>query len=93
LRGSRIAGHRADDSPAAGCAALAKQVAAREQRLHILVNNAGAACGGSIAEYIEAGWDKIFDTNVRSVFFFKRELLPLLFDSSTNCPDGRNGRG
>jgi NAD(P)-dependent dehydrogenase (short-subunit alcohol dehydrogenase family) len=68
----------ADIASAAGCAALAKQVAAREQRLHILVNNAGAAWGGSIAEYTEAGWDKVFDTNVKSVFFLTRELLPLL---------------
>src|SRR5579864_3033724 len=68
----------ADVSSAAGCAALAGQVASREERLHILINNAGAAWGGTIAEYSEAGWDKVFDTNVKSVFFLTRELLPLL---------------
>ena len=26
----------------------------------------------------EAGWDKVIDTNVKSVFFLTRELLPLL---------------
>jgi NAD(P)-dependent dehydrogenase (short-subunit alcohol dehydrogenase family) len=68
----------ADVSSAAGCAALAKEMAAHEQSLHILVNNAGAAWGAKIEEYSEAGWDKVFDTNVKSVFFLTRELLPLL---------------
>ncbi len=68
----------ADVSSGAGCAALAKEVAAREPRLHILVNNAGAAWGGTLADYSEAGWDKVFNTNVKSIFFLTRELLPLL---------------
>ena len=67
-----------DISTADGCAALAKEVAAREERLHILVNNAGAAWGALLAEYPESGWDKVMDTNVKSVFFLTRELLPLL---------------
>jgi NAD(P)-dependent dehydrogenase (short-subunit alcohol dehydrogenase family) len=68
----------ADVSSAAGCATLAKEVAAREQQLHILVNNAGAAWGEAIDRYSETGWDKVFNTNVKSVFFLTRELLPLL---------------
>lgn len=68
----------ADVSSASGCAALAKQIAAREQRLNILVNNAGAAWGGTLADYPESGWDKVFNTNVKSAFFLTRELLPLL---------------
>ena len=46
--------------------------------INVLVNNAGAAWGQPIAEYSEAGWDKVIDTNVKSVFFLTRELLPLL---------------
>ena len=68
----------ADVSSAAGSRALANEVAAREPRLHILVNNAGAAWLAAIENYAEAGWDKVFDTNVKSVFFLTRELLPLL---------------
>ncbi|MBZ5610962.1 MAG: SDR family oxidoreductase [Acidobacteriia bacterium] len=68
----------ADVSTAAGCEALAKEVAAREPRLHILVNNAGAAWGGTLDEYPESGWDKVLDTNLKSTFFLTRDLLPLL---------------
>jgi NAD(P)-dependent dehydrogenase (short-subunit alcohol dehydrogenase family) len=68
----------ADVSTAAGCAALAKEVASRETKLHILINNAGAAWGETIAKYPESGWDKVMNTNVKSVFFLTRELLPLL---------------
>jgi NAD(P)-dependent dehydrogenase (short-subunit alcohol dehydrogenase family) len=73
----------ADVSTAEGCAALAKEVASREQRLHILVNNSGAAWMAPVAEYPESGWDKVIDTNLKSVFFMTRELLPLLEKAAT----------
>jgi NAD(P)-dependent dehydrogenase (short-subunit alcohol dehydrogenase family) len=68
----------ADVSTLDGCKHLAQQIAAREERLHILVNNAGAVWFAPIAEYTESGWDKVIDTNVKSTFFLTRELLPLL---------------
>ena len=73
----------ADVSTVAGCQALAKEISAREGRLHVLVNNAGAAWGGTLAEYPEAGWDKVIDTNVKSVFFLTKELIPLLEKAGT----------
>ena len=79
----------ADVSTAAGCAALAKEIAAREPRLHILVNNAGAAWGAPMAEYSESGWDKVIDTNVKSIFFLTRELAPLLEKTGTPADPAR----
>ena len=61
-----------------GCQALAEQVAARESKLDILVNNAGVSWGAPIDEFPEMGWDKVFDTNVKGVFFLTQKLLPLL---------------
>ena len=72
----------ADLSTAEGCAYVAKELSAREQALHILVNNAGAAWGAPLAEYPEAGFDKVMDTNVKAVFFLTRELAPLLEKSA-----------
>ena len=76
----------ADVSSASGCADLATEIAAREQRLHILVNNAGAAWGGALADYPESGFDKVIDTNLKSVFFLTRELLPML-DKAASASD------
>ena len=73
----------ADVSNLDGCRFLASEMAKREKRLHVLVNNAGAAWGASLAEYSEAGWDKVMDTNVKGVFFLTRELIPLLEKAAT----------
>jgi NAD(P)-dependent dehydrogenase (short-subunit alcohol dehydrogenase family) len=79
----------ADISSGAGCAALAKEIAAREERLHILVNNAGAAWGAALADMPEAGWDKVMNTNVKSIFFLTRDLLPLLDKAGTPADPAR----
>jgi len=79
----------ADVSNAAGCATLATELAQRESRLHILVNNAGAAWGEVMAKYPESGWDKVMNTNVKSVFFLTREVLPLLERAATAADPAR----
>jgi NAD(P)-dependent dehydrogenase (short-subunit alcohol dehydrogenase family) len=68
----------ADLSTTEGCKRLSDEFAAREQSLHILVNNAGAAWGAPVEEYPEAGFDKVMDTNVKGVFFLTQYLLPRL---------------
>ncbi len=68
----------ADLSTTAGCRHLADEIKAREQTLHILVNNAGANWGAPLDEFPEAGWDKVMDTNVKGIFFLTQQLIPLL---------------
>jgi len=68
----------ADLSTVGGSAYLAHEISSREQSLNILVNNAGAAWGAPLADYPEAGWDKVMDTNVKSIFFLTRDLTPIL---------------
>ncbi len=68
----------ADLSTVEGCQHLAAELAKHEDRLHILVNNAGAAWGAPIGDYPEAGWDKVMDTNVKGIFFLTQACLPLL---------------
>ena len=57
---------------------LAAELARRESRLDILVNNAGASWGAPFQDFPEAGWDKVMDLNVKSVFFLTQRLLRLL---------------
>ena len=61
-----------------GIDSLAAALGERESRLDVLVNNAGVSWGASIDEFPESGWDKVFDTNVKGVFFLTQKLLPLL---------------
>jgi len=68
----------ADLGTQAGTRALADAIAAREPRLHILVNNAGANWGAPLREFPESGWDKVMDLNVKAVFDLTRFLIPLL---------------
>ena len=79
----------ADVATAAGCRELATGFAKCESRLHILVNNAGAAWGATLADYPESGWDKVMNTNVKSIFFLTRELLPLLEKTGTPADPAR----
>jgi len=68
----------ADLSSNAGVQALADAVSAREARLDVLINNAGATWAAPVEEFSESGWDKVMDLNVKSVFFLTQKLLPLL---------------
>jgi NAD(P)-dependent dehydrogenase (short-subunit alcohol dehydrogenase family) len=66
-----------------GCRRLAEQVADREPRLHVLVNNAGATWGAPLGEFPAAAWDKVLDLNVKAPFFLTRAVLPLLRAAAT----------
>ncbi len=73
----------ADLSGLEGIESLTKQVSDREDRVDILVNNAGASWGAPIDEFPENGWDKVMDTNVKSIFFLTQKMLPLLRNSAS----------
>lgn len=68
----------ADLSSVEACRDLAEQIGAREDRLDVVVNNAGTLWAADIDEYPENGWDKAFDLNVKGPFFLVQALLPLL---------------
>lgn len=74
----------ADLSKLDGIDGLVGELEGRENRLDILVNNAGATWGAPLAEFPEAGWDKVMDTNVKGVFFLTQRLLPLLESGATS---------
>jgi NAD(P)-dependent dehydrogenase (short-subunit alcohol dehydrogenase family) len=73
----------ADLSSEAECVRFAGEVAQREDRVHILVNNAGAAWGAPIEEYPDSAWDKVLGVNVKGVFHLSRALLPQLRAAGT----------
>lgn len=68
----------ADVATGEGRAALVEAIGAREPRLHILINNAGAAWGAPYAEYPASAFDKVLGLNVAAPFLLTRDLTPLL---------------
>ena len=82
--GDRVIGIPGDVSTVEGCKALAAEVAGREDKLDLLINNAGAAWGAPFAEFPESGWDKVMDLNVKGPFFLTQALLPLLKAAGTH---------
>ena len=79
----------ADLGSEAGCVALAKSLAEREPKLHVLVNNSGTSWGAPMETHSEKGWDKTYALNVKGVFFLTREMLPLLDAASTTNDPAR----
>jgi len=68
----------ADLSTPPGTEQLAGAVRERFDRLHILVNNAGAAWGAPLEEFPASGWEKVLATNVQGIFHLTVALLPAL---------------
>lgn len=76
--GNKVVGIPMDISNLEGVKALVAEISSREDRLDILVNNAGAAWGEDFDDFTEAGWDRVMDLNVKSLFFLTRDLQHLL---------------
>ena len=67
-----------DISTVDGCKALVAKIAEHEESIDVLVNNAGAAWGESFETFPEAGWDKVMNLNVKSIFFLTQAMHGLL---------------
>jgi NAD(P)-dependent dehydrogenase (short-subunit alcohol dehydrogenase family) len=79
----------ADLATVEGAEGFVAQVAAREPRLHILVNNAGAAWGAPLEEYPDSAFDKVLDVNVKGIFHLTRLFLPLLRAAASESDPAR----
>jgi NAD(P)-dependent dehydrogenase (short-subunit alcohol dehydrogenase family) len=74
----KVIGVPADLSQMDGIKSLAEEMAKRESKLDILINNAGAAWGQPYLEFSEAGWHRTMDLNVKTPFFLTQQLHDLL---------------
>ena len=78
-----------DVSTVAGCQMLADAYFEHEKSLDIIVNNAGAAWGEDFATFPEAGWDKVMDLNVKSLFFLTQALHGPLKAAASHAQPGK----
>lgn len=74
----KVEGIPADLSQMDGIKTLVEAISAKEDKLDILINNAGAAWGQEYTEFTEAGWDRTMDLNVKTPFFLTQKLHDLL---------------
>ena len=73
-----------DVSTVEGCKALTAAYLAKESKLDILLNNAGAAWGAEFDEFPESGWDKVMNLNLKSPFFLTQALHKTLAATGTH---------
>lgn len=78
-----VAAIPADLGTAEGVSTLASGLGEREEAIHALFNNAGAAWGASFDEFPESGFDKVLNVNIKGVFLLTRALVPMLRAAST----------
>lgn len=85
--GGTCIGLGADLADPSALHALAREFCAREQRLDVLVNNAGANAKGRLGDVTTADWDRVMSVNVRAAFFMVQQLLqPLRAGARADAP-------
>lgn len=81
--GDKVIGIPSDLSQVDECVRLAAEIAAREDKVDILINNAGAAWGADFGTVTDAQWDRVMDLNVKGLFFLTQALHPQLKAAAT----------
>ena len=72
-----------------GRAALVTELSAQEDKLDVLINNAGAAWCEPFDGFSEKGYDRCFDINVKALFMLTRDLVPMLEASASPAEPAR----
>jgi NAD(P)-dependent dehydrogenase (short-subunit alcohol dehydrogenase family) len=73
----------ADISTPEGCKGLADEMAKREDKLNILVNNAGVSWGAEFDEFPDDAFKKVMGLNLHSIFSLTRDIVKLLEAAGT----------
>jgi gluconate 5-dehydrogenase len=72
---------RADLSDLDQVGSLARDALAATGRIDVLVNNAAFAWGAPLLDHPAGGWDKVFDLNVRGLFFLSQAIAAGMIDA------------
>jgi len=80
-KGRRAWAFAADISQLEDIEQLVDSVLSRVPRLDILVNNAAFAWGAPILEHTPKDWDRVFDLNLRGLFFLSQRVAKHMLDA------------
>jgi NAD(P)-dependent dehydrogenase (short-subunit alcohol dehydrogenase family) len=78
IRPGAAFGIAVDLAKESGCKELVDFVAKHEQKVHILVNNAGCNWAAPLSEFPDSAFDKVMTLNVKAVFHCTRLFVPLM---------------
>lgn len=70
-----------DVTNAESCNRAVKETVERFGRIDVLINNAGVVQSGSILEFSEQDWDRLFAVNTKGIFLMTKAALPELLKS------------
>jgi NAD(P)-dependent dehydrogenase (short-subunit alcohol dehydrogenase family) len=81
--GAKVVAIRSDVTNSADLTQLYEQIEREDERLDLLFANAGIAENNHFGETSREAYDKIFDINVKGLFFTVQTMLPLMKDGSS----------
>ncbi|CAG8532283.1 10153_t:CDS:2 [Paraglomus occultum] len=71
----------------AACEQVALELGAREDKLHILVNNSGVGWAAKLENIPESSWDHVNKVNLYAVYYLTMACLPLLVKANQGPKD------
>ncbi|GME32502.1 putative short chain dehydrogenase reductase family protein [Neofusicoccum parvum] len=71
------------------CKKLADELAKREKKLHVLVNNSGSNWGAPYDQYPESAWVRVLTLNLHRVFTITQLVTPLMEAAAEEGDPGR----
>jgi NAD(P)-dependent dehydrogenase (short-subunit alcohol dehydrogenase family) len=74
-----------DVSRSSDCQQTVSKVLEDFKQIHILVNNAGIVLRKDILESSEDEWDKVMNTNLKSVYLLSRSVVPQMAELGGGC--------
>jgi len=80
----KAAAIRADLYKEEDCNKLFEEFSKRENKLHVLVNNAGSNWGAPYDEYPSSAWTRVLTLNLHRVFMVTQLFTPLLEKAATS---------
>ena len=81
--GARVFSHVADVTRAEEVSELVANTEAALGPIQVLINNAGIGLFGPAHEKTEADWDRVLDSNLKSVFLVSRAVVPSMIRRGT----------
>jgi NAD(P)-dependent dehydrogenase (short-subunit alcohol dehydrogenase family) len=72
---------RCDATSASECRQAVGKAVKELGKIDILFNNVGIIRRASVVDTTEEEWDKVMDTNVKSVFLFSKNVIPIMAEA------------